>query len=153
MIHSIGVFGFGWSAAVAVFEIWFDGVSALGAMMFLTLAIFAERDPTFPSVRFRSLGLVVGGLAAFAILGIPYWFTLGALFAVFEPGSLSSAFREPLFLRALVIVLIGNLVEEWLRDGPLDLSEGEISDITGITGITSEMTAPAVSTCLGFAAG
>ena len=114
-IPVIGVFGFGWPAAVAVFEIWFDGASALGAMFFLALAVFADRDPSFPTARFRSLGLVVGGLAAFALLGIPYWFTLGALFAVFEPGSWSSAIREPLFLWALVIVLVGNLVEEWLR--------------------------------------
>lgn len=44
-IPAIGVVFFGWSAALAMFEIWFDGVASLAAMLALQGRAFRRLEP------------------------------------------------------------------------------------------------------------
>jgi hypothetical protein len=45
LIPVVGIYGFGWSAALAVFNCWFDGLSALAAIVAVDSAC-AARDAT-----------------------------------------------------------------------------------------------------------
>lgn len=124
-IPVIGVYGFSWSANVIVFQIWFDGVAALGAMIALHLRAFMLTDPqvTLPAsfrreagFRTRLIALSLTWLALVAMLGIPYWFALFFFRAtVFRDGFGSLALGDPAIIAALLFVLISNVIEQFRR--------------------------------------
>src|SRR5262252_8546208 len=61
MIPVVGIYGFGWSAAVSVFNYWFDGLSALAAIV-AALIPRALRETQPKTVCVTSLGTVVRGV-------------------------------------------------------------------------------------------
>jgi hypothetical protein len=118
-IPVIGVYGLGWSAAAVIFQIWFDGVAALGAMLALHLRAFALTD----AKAFRAPAglppyvmpgmLAVVWLLLLLLLGLPYWFIL--LFfgsAVFGEGASGSLLESPGLVVALQFALVSNVIEE-----------------------------------------
>jgi hypothetical protein len=128
----VGVYALGWSAEVVIFQLWFDGVTALGAMLALQIRAFASRGgkpfEVPPGLPPNSLpfALVAAWLFLWLILGIPYWFTL--LFfgiAVFDGGAWGLILGNPGVWAALAFVLVSNLVEE-SRRGYGRMSDAEI---------------------------
>jgi hypothetical protein len=79
-IPVVGIYFFDWSAALAVFNYWFDGFTALGAII-ASLVPRAMRE-TAPKtglargpVKATALG-VITWLFLVGILGLPYWIVL-----------------------------------------------------------------------------
>jgi len=77
LIPVVGIYAFGWSAALAVFNYWFDGLTALAAIM------AAMTPRALRETRKASDGMVkvvVGGILTWVflvgIVGLPYWIVL-----------------------------------------------------------------------------
>jgi len=79
LIPVVGIYGFGWSAALAVFNYWFDGLTALAAIV-TALIPRAMRETRPKSVGAFSVKNVVGGVVTWVflvgIVGLPYWIVL-----------------------------------------------------------------------------
>lgn len=116
-----GVYWFSWTAREVVLQIWFDGATALAAMMAFQMAAFAAREkapgsdlPPGMPLYMRPVMLALIWLVIMLLLGSPYWF----LFMIFSfvaegmPGILASA--SSIYV-ALLAVLVGNIVEEASR--------------------------------------
>src|SRR5215831_9047134 len=80
LIPVVGVYGFGWSAGLTVFNYWFDGLTALAAIM-AALVPRALRE-----TQKKSAGLtitIVRGVFTWiflvGIIGLPYWIVLAPL--------------------------------------------------------------------------
>lgn len=124
-IPVVGVHALDWSPAVAVFEIWFDGVTALAAMIALHLRAFARTDPVAkipdgipPEIGRRvQWGLMLTvWLLLLGLLAIPYWFALFFFNAgLFRPGFWAALPGDPWLMLALLYVLASNVAEEFRR--------------------------------------
>src|ERR1043166_8778143 len=79
LIPVVGIYGFGWSAALAGFNYWFDGLTALAAIV-AALIPRALRETQPKSGRVTWLGTLVGGVVTWiflvGIVGLPYWIVL-----------------------------------------------------------------------------
>src|SRR5437867_6918546 len=76
LIPVVGIYGFGWSAALAVFNYWFDGLTALAAIV-AALIPRALRETQPKSIAATSVLNLVRGVATWiflvGIVGLPYW--------------------------------------------------------------------------------
>jgi hypothetical protein len=79
LIPVVGIYGFGWSAALAVFNYWFDGLTALVAIV-SALIPRALRETRPKSVGTMSVKNLMGGAVTLiflvGIIGLPYWIVL-----------------------------------------------------------------------------
>src|SRR6266496_778566 len=79
MIPVVGIYAFGWSAAVSVFNYWFDGLTALAAIV-AALIPRALRETQSKKDHATLVGNVVRGvfvwLLLVGIVGLPYWIVL-----------------------------------------------------------------------------
>src|SRR5438876_7881999 len=79
MIPVVGIYGFGWSAALTVFNYWFDGLTALAAIV-AALIPRALRETQSQKDRVTWAGNVVRGVVVWiflvGIVGLPYWIVL-----------------------------------------------------------------------------
>ena len=79
LIPVVGIYGFGWSAALAVFNYWFDGLTALAAIV-AALIPRALRETQPKSVGATWAMNVVRGFVTWiflvGIVGLPYWIVL-----------------------------------------------------------------------------
>ena len=79
LIPVVGIYGFGWSAALAVFNYWFDGLTALAAIV-AALIPRALRETQPKSVGATWAMNVVRGVVTWiflvGIVGLPYWIVL-----------------------------------------------------------------------------
>src|SRR6059058_1680972 len=79
LIPVVGIYGFGWSAALCVFNYWFDGLTALAAIV-AALIPRALRETQPKTGRVTWLGTVVRGAVTWiflvGIVGLPYWIVL-----------------------------------------------------------------------------
>jgi hypothetical protein len=79
MIPVVGIYGFGWSAALAVFNYWFDGLTALAAIV-AALVPRALRETQTKQDHAMLAGNIVRGvfvwLLLVGIVGLPYWIVL-----------------------------------------------------------------------------
>ena len=80
LIPVVGIYAFGWSAALAVFNYWFDGLTALAAIV-AALIPRALRATQPKSVGVMSAATnVVRGVVTWiflvGIVGLPYWIVL-----------------------------------------------------------------------------
>jgi len=126
-IPVIGVYWFDWSAAIVVFQIWFDGVSGLGAMTALHMRAFVLTDPRArppadipPALSFL-LGFIVlplVWLVLLALLGSPYWFSLFFLSGstLFKANFWTLVLGDTVIKTALLVALISNVIEHFRRD-------------------------------------
>jgi len=79
LIPVVGIYGFGWSAALAVFNYWFDGLTALVAIV--TALIPRALRETQPKSGGASAAMnlvrgVVTWIFLVGIVGLPYWIVL-----------------------------------------------------------------------------
>lgn len=127
-----GVYALGWSADVVIFQLWFDGVTALGAMLAFQIRAFARRGgkpfeppPGVPQ-SFLPGVLVIVWLILWLTLGLPYGFMLAFFsLAVFADGSGSLLPSGAGVLAALLFVLVSNVIEESMR-GYERMSDAEL---------------------------
>ena len=77
LIPVVGIYGFGWSAALAVFNYWFDGLTALMAIMaaMTPRAVRETRKPS-DSVFKTALAGILTWVFLVGIVGLPYWIVL-----------------------------------------------------------------------------
>jgi hypothetical protein len=79
LIPVVGIYGVGWSAALAVFNYWFDGLTALAAIV-AALIPRALRETQPKSVGATWVMNVVRGVVTWiflvGIVGLPYWIVL-----------------------------------------------------------------------------
>src|SRR5438067_3020386 len=79
MIPVVGIYAFGWSASVAVFNYWFDGLTALAAIV-AALVPRALRETQSGKDHVTLVGNVVRGVFVWLLLvgvvGLPYWIVL-----------------------------------------------------------------------------
>src|SRR5256712_998142 len=79
LIPVVGIYGFGWSAALAVFNYWFDGLTALAAIV-AALIPRALRETQAKTGHVTWLGTLVRGVMTWifllGIVGLPYWIVL-----------------------------------------------------------------------------
>lgn len=79
LIPVVGIYGFGWSAQLAVFNYWFDGLTALAAIV-AALVPRALRETQSRKDHVTLAGNVLRGvfvwLLLVGIVGLPYWIVL-----------------------------------------------------------------------------
>ena len=79
MIPVVGIYAFGWSAAVAVFNYWFDGLTALAAIV-AAIIPRAMRETQSKRDQATLIGNIVRGvfvwLVLIVVVGLPYWIVL-----------------------------------------------------------------------------
>jgi Family of unknown function (DUF6498) len=79
MIPVIGIYGFGWSAALAAFNYWFDGLTAVAAILGAIIPR-SLRETKSPKDHATWAGSVVRGVFIWiflvGIVGLPYWIVL-----------------------------------------------------------------------------
>jgi hypothetical protein len=79
LIPVVGIYGFGWSTALAVFNYWFDGLTALIAIV-TALIPRALRETRPKSAGAMSVKNLMGGAITWiflvGIIGLPYWIVL-----------------------------------------------------------------------------
>jgi hypothetical protein len=80
LIPVVGIYGFGWSAALAVFNYWFDGLTALAAIVAaLVPRALRETQPKSAGVMSVVVNLVRGvvtWILLVGVVGMPYWMVL-----------------------------------------------------------------------------
>src|SRR5215470_17258950 len=76
MIPVVGIYAFGWSAAISVFNYWFDGLTAVAAIIAAPVPR-ALRETQSRKDHMTLVGNVVRGvfvwLLLVGIIGLPYW--------------------------------------------------------------------------------
>jgi len=79
LIPVVGIYGFGWSAGLAVFNYWFDGLTALAAIL-AALVPRALRESAKESDSKGMVITIVRGVFVWIVLlgivGLPYWIVL-----------------------------------------------------------------------------
>jgi Family of unknown function (DUF6498) len=77
LIPVVGIYGFGWSAALAVFNYWFDGLTAVAAIV---AAIIPRCIRETQTKKATLVGNILRGIVAWiflvGIVGLPYWIVL-----------------------------------------------------------------------------
>ena len=79
LIPVVGIYGFGWSAALAVFNYWFDGLTALVAIVtaLIPRALRETRPKTVGAFSVRNIfGAAITWVFLVGIIGLPYWIVL-----------------------------------------------------------------------------
>jgi hypothetical protein len=80
LIPVVGIYAFGWSAALAVFNYWFDGLTALAAIVAaLVPRALRETQPKSAGAMSAVMNLVRGVVTwifLVGIVGLPYWIVL-----------------------------------------------------------------------------
>jgi hypothetical protein len=80
LIPVVGIYGFGWSAALTVFNYWFDGLTALAAIVAVLIPrALRETQPKSVGAMSWVMNLVRGVVTWIFLVGIvalPYWIVL-----------------------------------------------------------------------------
>ena len=80
LIPVVGIYAFGWSAALAVFNYWFDGLTALAAIVAALIPrALRETQPKSVGVMSAATNVVRGVITwifLVGIIGLPYWIVL-----------------------------------------------------------------------------
>ncbi len=80
LIPVVGIYGFGWSAALAVFNYWFDGLTALAAIVAALIPrALRETQPKSAGAMSAVMNLVRGVVTwifLVGVVGLPYWIVL-----------------------------------------------------------------------------
>jgi len=77
LIPVVGIYAFGWSAALSVFNYWFDGLTALIAIVtaLIPRALRETKSKSDGIIR-TVVGAVITWIVLVVIVGLPYWIVL-----------------------------------------------------------------------------
>jgi hypothetical protein len=95
LIPVVGIYAFGWSAALSVFSYWFDGLTALAAIVAAVVLRLLREMPANKNGRQSSFGAKIGigvgtWLFLVVVVGLPYWIVLIPLHKVLLGSELRS---------------------------------------------------------------
>src|SRR5437773_10043038 len=80
LIPVVGIYGFGWSAGLAVFNYWFDGLTAVAAIVAALIPrALRETQPKSTGPMLATTNVVRGVVTwifLVGIVGLPYWIVL-----------------------------------------------------------------------------
>src|SRR5881227_4507993 len=80
LIPVVGIYGFGWSAALAVFNYWFDGLTALAAIVAALIPRALRNTQPKSAGAISAAANLVRGVVTWiflvGIVGLPYWIVL-----------------------------------------------------------------------------
>src|SRR5947207_12946526 len=77
LIPVVGIYGFGWSAGLTVFNYWFDGLTALAAIIAaLVPRALRETEKKSAMLAMTILRGVLTWIFLVGIVGLPYWIVL-----------------------------------------------------------------------------
>jgi Family of unknown function (DUF6498) len=84
LIPVVGIYGFGWSAALSVFSYWFDGLTALAAIIAAVVLRLLREMPSNVGPKGTGIGAKAGkavlGVGTWiflvGVVGLPYWIVL-----------------------------------------------------------------------------
>ena len=89
LIPVVGIYAFGWSAALSVFNYWFDGLTALAAIITALIPRAMRETQSKPAGVVRNLvGGVITWIVLIGIVGLPYWIVLIPLHELLLGGEL-----------------------------------------------------------------
>jgi hypothetical protein len=126
-IPVVGIWFFGWSAALSVFNYWFDGLTALAAIVAaLVPRALRESQPKTvdPLTRFV-FGMLTWAFLV-AIIGIPYWIVLIPLHDLLLGPELRERIIETPYLWVLFAILAGGHFIRAFRIGYDTMPENEL---------------------------
>ena len=97
MIPVVGIYGFGWSAALAVFNYWFDGLTAVAAII-AAIIPRSLRETQTKNDHATWAGNIMRGVFVWLLLvgvvGLPYWIVLIPLHDLLLGNELSSQLAQ-----------------------------------------------------------
>jgi hypothetical protein len=80
LIPVVGIYGFGWSAALTVFNYWFDGLTALAAIVAALIPRALRETQSKSTGAMAAAASIVRGVVTWiflvGIVGLPYWIVL-----------------------------------------------------------------------------
>jgi hypothetical protein len=77
LIPVVGIYAFGWSAALSVFNYWFDGLTAVSAIVAALIPRALRESQSKPAGIVRNLvGGVITWVVLVGVVGLPYWIVL-----------------------------------------------------------------------------
>lgn len=84
LIPVVGIYAFGWSAALSVFSYWFDGLTALAAIVAALVLRLLREMPTNVGWQGSGIGAKAGKILTgvvtwiflVVVVGLPYWIVL-----------------------------------------------------------------------------
>jgi hypothetical protein len=127
LIPVVGIWFFGWSAALSVFNYWFDGLTALMAIVaaLVPRAMRESQPKTVDPVTRFALGVFTWGFLV-AIVGIPYWIVLIPLHDLLFGPELRERILETPGLWALFALVAGSHFVKAFRLGYDAMPENEL---------------------------
>ncbi len=93
LIPVVGIYGFGWSAGLTVFSYWFDGLSALAAILAALVPRAVRESQKKGESQLLVMKIVRGAVTwvfLLGIVGLPYWVALIPLQPLFHSTNLRS---------------------------------------------------------------
>jgi uncharacterized iron-regulated membrane protein len=126
-IPVVGIWFFGWSAALSVFNYWFDGLTALMAIVagLVPRAMRESQPKTVDPVTRFALGVFTWAFLV-AIVGIPYWIVLIPLHDLLLGPELRQRILETPVLWALFALVAGSHFVKAFRLGYDAMPEQEL---------------------------
>jgi hypothetical protein len=96
LIPVVGIYGFGWSAALAVFNYWLDGLTALVAIVtaLIPRAVRKSQPKSGATWAKKLVGGAVTWIVLVGIVGLPYWIVLIHLHDLLLGGELRRQFAH-----------------------------------------------------------
>ena len=130
LIPVAGIYLFGWSTALAVFNYWIDGLVAFGAIMAAVMPrAIRETQPQLGGVAQRIQNLVVGVIIwalLVALLGLPYWIVLIPLHDLLLSDELMHALRTSPSLWVAFGLMASSHIHKALRAGYDAMAEKDL---------------------------
>ncbi len=112
-IPIVGIYFFGWSVALAVFNYWFDGLSALAVIIAFVIPRAARDSLPNMSLLKRIATGVVTWVFLVGLVGMPYWIVLMPLHdLMFSPELLRQLTTSPALWGTFASIVAGHI---WKR--------------------------------------
>jgi len=126
-IPVVGIWFFGWSAALSVFNYWFDGLTALMAIVaaLVPRAMRESQPKTVDPVSRFALGVLTWAFLV-AIVGLPYWIVLIPLHDLLLGPELRQKIVETPVLWGLFALVAGSHFVKAFRIGYDAMPENEL---------------------------
>jgi len=126
-IPVVGIWFFGWSAALSAFNYWFDGLTALAAIVAAMVPrAMRETQPKTTGVVTRCVLGVFTWLILLAFVGLPYWIVLIPLHDLLLGPELREKIAATPYLWALFSIVAGSHFVRAFRLGYDAMPENEL---------------------------
>ena len=131
LIPVVGIYAFHWSAALAVFNYWFDGLSALAAIVAAMVPrAIRESQSKEKTARASLEAMILKGILTWillvAIIGVPYWIVLIPLHDLLLGDDLRTQLLQTPSLWLMFAVLAGGHFWKAFHVGYDTLPENEL---------------------------